>query len=64
MPELDSLVDAGQGRRYGRFAARCDSVNPLDEYSGAARSLRRFRLKEWIGFTLLHLDADRVRAAV
>lgn len=57
MLELDRLVDAGQGgRRYGRFAARCDSVNPLDEYSGAARSLRRLRLKEWIGFTLLHPD--------
>ena len=56
MLELDRLVAAGQGRRYGRFAARCDSVNPLDEYSGMARSLRRLRLKEWIGFTLLHPD--------
>jgi Protein of unknown function (DUF2804) len=57
MLELDHLVAAGQGgRQYGRFAARFDCVNPLDEYAGVTRSLRRLRLKEWIGFTLLHPD--------
>jgi hypothetical protein len=51
----DSLVEGG-ARRYGRLAARPASVNPLDEYSGVARSLRSLRLKEWIGFTLIHPD--------
>jgi hypothetical protein len=55
MPGPDSLVDNGL-RRYGRFAARPASVNPLDEFTGLARRLRRLRLKEWIGFTLLHPD--------
>lgn len=55
MPDPDSLVDGG-ARRYGRFAARPVSVNPLDEFTGLSRRLRRLRLKEWIGFTLLHPD--------
>src|SRR5215469_6133312 len=55
MPDPDSLVD-GHLRRYGRLPARPASVNPLDEFTGLARSLRRLRLKEWIGFTLLHPD--------
>jgi hypothetical protein len=55
MPGPDSLVDSGL-RRYGRFAARPASVNPLDEFTGLGRRLRRLRLKEWIGFTLLHPD--------
>lgn len=55
MPGPDSLVD-GRVRRYGRLAARPASVNPLDEFTGLARRLRRLRLKEWIGFTLLHPD--------
>jgi hypothetical protein len=55
MPDPTSLVEAGV-RHYGRFAARPRRVNPLDEYTGAARRLRRLRLKEWIGFTLLHPD--------
>ena len=55
MPDPDGLVDRGV-RRYGRFAARLASVNPLDEFAGLARSLRRLRLKEWIGFTLVHPD--------
>jgi len=29
-------------------------VNPLDEYSGIFRSMRGWRLKEWVGFTLVH----------
>jgi Protein of unknown function (DUF2804) len=55
MPDPDSLV-AGRVRKYGRFAERPASVNPLDEFTGLARRLRRLRLKEWIGFTLLHPD--------
>jgi len=43
-------------RRYGRFAARPETVNPLDEFGGPTRTLRRLRLKEWIGFTLIHPD--------
>lgn len=50
-----SLVRAGS-RRYGRFAARPACVNPLDESAGLERTLRRLRLKEWLGFTLIHRD--------
>lgn len=53
MQNLSSLVEGGI-RRYGRFADRPASVNPLDESSGTPRALRRLRLKEWIGFTLVH----------
>jgi hypothetical protein len=49
------LVEAGV-RRYGRFAGRPARVNPLDEFRGLTRRLRRTRLKEWVGFTLLHAD--------
>jgi hypothetical protein len=55
MLDPQSLVEGGK-RHYGRFAGRPVRVNPLDEYTGVARRLRRFRLKEWIGFTLLHPD--------
>jgi hypothetical protein len=55
MPDPDSLVD-GRVRQYGRLAARPANVNPLDEFTGLARALRRLRLKEWIGFTLVHPD--------
>lgn len=34
--------------------ARPVSVNPLDEFAGLEQRLRRLRLKEWIGFTLIH----------
>lgn len=51
----DTLVDDGV-RRYGRFAARPIRVNPLDQFSGLTRRLRRWRLKEWVGFTLVHPD--------
>jgi Protein of unknown function (DUF2804) len=51
----DVLVDEGV-RRHGRFAERPTTVNPLDEFSGLTRSLRRWRLKEWVGFTLVHPD--------
>lgn len=49
------LVSDGT-RRYGRLTQRPDLVNPLDEFSGLQRALRRFRLKEWAGFTLTHPD--------
>lgn len=55
MPDPDSLVDGGV-RRYGRLAARPATVNPLDEFSGVSRLLHRLRLKEWVGFTLVHPD--------
>lgn len=41
-------------RRHGRFTTRPHDVDPLDESSSIPRALRRFRLKEWIGFTLFH----------
>ena len=50
-----ALVNHGT-RAYGRFAARPEAVNPLDEYTGVSRALRRLRLKEWVGFTLIHPD--------
>jgi hypothetical protein len=49
----DRLVVAGT-RRYGRLPARPSVVDPLAEYQGLARARRRLRLKEWVGFTLLH----------
>jgi Protein of unknown function (DUF2804) len=56
-PELlvERLVD-GRARRYGRFAAPPPDVNPLDEFSSWRRVLRRWRLKEWVGFTVTHPD--------
>lgn len=50
---LERLVVDGK-RLYGRFEARPHDVDPLDEPSKLPRSLRRFRLKEWVGFTLFH----------
>ncbi|MFS0673526.1 DUF2804 domain-containing protein [Ornithinibacillus sp. 179-J 7C1 HS] len=41
-------------RLHGRFAARPHDVDPLDESSKFPRALRKFRLKEWVGFTLMH----------
>jgi hypothetical protein len=55
MRDQSSLVE-GRVRRYGRLAARPGCVNPLDAYKGVSRALRRLRLKEWIGFTLIHPD--------
>lgn len=55
MHDQSSLVEGGV-RRYGRFAARPVGVNPLDAYKGVSRALRRLRMKEWIGFTLIHPD--------
>ena len=55
MSNPNSLVE-GWARRYGRLEARPSVVNPLDEFTGLTRRLRGLRLKEWIGFTLLHPD--------
>lgn len=41
-------------RRYGRLTARPLEVNPLDEYAGLRRRLKRLRLKKWVGWTLVH----------
>jgi hypothetical protein len=43
-------------RHEGRFATRPTDVNPLDAYAGPRRAWRRLRLKEWVGFTLMHPD--------
>lgn len=55
MSNPNSLVE-GWARRYGRLETRPSNVNPLDEFSGLSRRLRGLRLKEWVGFTLLHPD--------
>jgi hypothetical protein len=52
---MQQLVEGGR-RHQGRFAGRPVSVNPLDEYAGPRRAWRRLRLKEWVGFTLMHPD--------
>lgn len=52
-PGTDALVQGGT-RRYGRFATRPTDVNPLDEYPGLRGRLKALRLKEWVGFTLIH----------
>lgn len=41
-------------RHYGRFDGRVRDVNPVDAHHGVARLWREFRLKEWIGFGLVH----------
>lgn len=53
METIDRLVEDGT-RRYGRFANRPSDANPLDEFTGLARQWRRLRLKEWLGWTLVH----------
>ncbi len=50
---MDALVSDGI-RQYGRLDTRPRLVNPLDEYAGRTRRLWSLRLKEWIGFTLIH----------
>ena len=56
MTAPDALVDANGTRRYGRFAARPRVVDPLAERSLLPRGLRRLRLKQWVGWTLMHPD--------
>lgn len=53
LDQIDELVTGGE-RRHGRFAQRPVTVNPLDEFSGLRRLVRRTRLKEWISFALVH----------
>ncbi|MDH2415833.1 DUF2804 domain-containing protein [Nocardioides sp. CER19] len=53
MEKIDRLVENG-ARHYGRFANRPTDANPLDEFGGAARRWRWLRLKEWLGWTLVH----------
>jgi hypothetical protein len=50
---IKRLATRGE-RVYGRLVARPVHVDPLAEFGPVARRLRRLRLKEWIGFTLLH----------
>ncbi|WP_034485344.1 DUF2804 domain-containing protein [Actinomadura oligospora] len=52
----DRLVEDGR-RRWGRLAARPAVVNPLDAPSAVPRALRRLRLKQWVGWTLVHPEA-------
>ncbi|WP_212734406.1 DUF2804 family protein [Bacillus yapensis] len=52
--EEETILIVDGIRRHGRFKARPYDVDPLDESSLLPRALRRFRLKEWVGFTLLH----------
>ncbi|SEL85609.1 DUF2804 domain-containing protein [Streptacidiphilus jiangxiensis] len=54
-PAPTRLVESGT-RHYGRLAARPADANPLDQFTGLSRRLRGLRLKEWVGFTLLHPD--------
>lgn len=55
MITVDALVEQGR-RHWGRFAARPDQVDPLDAVTGLRRRFEDFRLKEWVGFTLIHPD--------
>lgn len=52
---LDRLVADGI-RRHGRFASRPVEVDPLDEFAEPWRGLHRLRLKEWVGFAVMHPD--------
>jgi len=52
-PQPSSLVSE-YVRTYGRFESRPQLVNPLEAFAGMEQRLRQLRLKEWIGFTLIH----------
>ncbi|MEV5986169.1 DUF2804 domain-containing protein [Streptomyces sp. NPDC052051] len=49
------LVEDGI-RHWGRLPDRPAVADPLDAYTGLTRRLKSLRLKEWVGFTLLHPD--------
>lgn len=53
MATPERLVQGGI-RQYGRFDDRVRDTNPVDAYRGVSRVWHQFRLKEWIGFTLIH----------
>ncbi|MBO0813403.1 MAG: DUF2804 family protein [Microlunatus sp.] len=53
MISVDALVERGR-RTWGRLDSRPELVNPLDVFTGVRRRFEDFRLKEWVGFTLLH----------
>ncbi|HVX54062.1 DUF2804 family protein [Nocardioides sp.] len=53
MQTPEELAPLGR-RQYGRFDRRPIFVNPLEPYLGGTRRARRLRLKEWIGWTLMH----------
>ena len=50
---MQELVTYGT-RAWGRFDERPVYLNPLDAYGGLGKRLRRFRLKEWVGWTFMH----------
>lgn len=50
---MESLVTAGE-RAWGRFTTRPRNANPLDAYAGARRAWQGLRLKDWLGWTLMH----------
>ena len=53
MTTPERLVESGR-RHHGWFDERPRDVNPPDEFSGLSRRWHDFRLKEWVGFTLVH----------
>lgn len=55
-PGVEQRLVEGGVRRYGRWAARPAAVDPLEEFPRLSRRLRSLRLKEWVGFTLVHPD--------
>jgi hypothetical protein len=55
MITVDALVEH-RSQHWGRFTSRPGLVDPLDAFAGPRRAWERFRLKEWVGFTLIHPD--------
>jgi len=51
-----AVVAADGTRLFGRFAARPTVVDPLAARSRVPRALRALRLKQWVGWTLVHPD--------
>lgn len=52
---METLVTQG-GRATGLFDVRPTRVNPLDAFGGVRRAAQRLRLKEWVGWTLMHRE--------
>ncbi|PZR53351.1 DUF2804 domain-containing protein [Xylanimonas oleitrophica] len=53
---LDDVVDGQGALRFGRFPRRPATVDPLRRRSLVPSGLRRMRLKQWVGWTLVHPD--------